>query len=167
MLIPCELCMSRIWWQQCTRGQTTCVLLLMCYTVSNVMHAYIAHLPLVSISQNFASDSYAIIKFKLSCTVASYNVSSVQYFCVQPWLYFDNKPCCCQCVCVFTSWYDSPYLTSPFLHPRCFYMRLSSLLTFVRLMHCNRSRMFYSHTYIQLPLQKLIRRYISQYILFH
>ena len=45
-------CIRRIhrWWGM--RGQTTHVLLFACYTACNMIHAYIAHVLLVSISQN-------------------------------------------------------------------------------------------------------------------
>ena len=76
-----------------------------------------ALLLLASISQNFASDLHTSLKFKLSCTVASYNVSSVWYLCVQyvkPLLHFDIRPCCHQSVHAFTSWYDSPLFDCTF-----------------------------------------------------
>ena len=37
---------------------------------AKVIHAYIALVLLMSISQNFLSDLHASVKFKLSCTVA-------------------------------------------------------------------------------------------------
>ena len=49
--------------------KTTCMLLLACYTARNMILAYITHMLLVSILQNFMSDLHASIKFKLSYTV--------------------------------------------------------------------------------------------------
>ena len=45
------------------------MLLLVCYTAHIVIRAYIAHMLLMSILQNFSSNSHAGVKFKLSCTV--------------------------------------------------------------------------------------------------
>ena len=56
------------------RLQTTSVLLCTCYTACNVIHAYIVHVLLASILQNFLSDSHASVKFKLSCTVITHNL---------------------------------------------------------------------------------------------
>ena len=53
------------------RGQTTHVLLLVCYTARNVICAYIARVLLASTLQNFSCDSHVSVKFKLSCTVAT------------------------------------------------------------------------------------------------
>ena len=50
--------------------KSTCMLLLTCYTAHNIIRAYIVCVLLASISQNFLSDSYASVKFKMSCTVA-------------------------------------------------------------------------------------------------
>ena len=52
---------------------TTYVLLLTCYTAHNVMRAYFVRMLHTSILQNFSSDLHANVKFKLSCTVRSYN----------------------------------------------------------------------------------------------
>ena len=56
------------WWRS-TWGQTTSVLLLICYTVCNMIQAYIACVLLASILWHFSCDSHASVKFKLSCTV--------------------------------------------------------------------------------------------------
>ena len=40
---------------------------------TNVIRAYIALMLLVSISQNFSSNSHVSVKFKLSCTVPHKN----------------------------------------------------------------------------------------------
>ena len=50
------------------------MLLCACYTARNVIHAYIVHVLLVSILQNFLSDSHASVKFKLNCTVVTHNL---------------------------------------------------------------------------------------------
>ena len=69
MLILCVLCISMIQWWQGMKLQATCVLLLMCYTACNVICIYIGCVLLVSISQNFLSNSHVSVKFKLSCAV--------------------------------------------------------------------------------------------------
>ena len=56
-LILFVLCMSRILWWQGTRGQTTGVLLLACYTAYNVIRVYIVRMLLTSISHASSSDS--------------------------------------------------------------------------------------------------------------
>ena len=48
-----------------------CMLLLVCYTAHNVIHAYIVHVLQASILQNFSSDLHASVKFKLSSTIAN------------------------------------------------------------------------------------------------
>ena len=59
-------CMSRIQWWQGMRGQSTCILLLVCYTACNVIHTYIACMLLASILWKFSS---TCVNFKFSCTV--------------------------------------------------------------------------------------------------
>ena len=53
------------------------------------------------------------------------------------------------------------YLTAPFLHRRVFLHEI--IITFVRVMHCYRSRIFHSEFFTH---AKLIRRYVSQCISF-
>ena len=56
-------------------GKAWEVKLYMCYCSSaNVIHVYIAHMLLTSISQNFLRDSHVSVKYKMSCTVAGTSV---------------------------------------------------------------------------------------------
>ena len=156
--------MSRIRWWWGARGQTTRVLLLVCYTARNMIMYIHALLLLTSISQNFASDLHTSVKFKLSCTVASYNVSSVWYLCVQyvkPLLHFDIRPCCHQSAHAFTSWYGSPLLDCTFLHWRVFMHEI--IITFVRVMHCYRSRSFYAEFFTRAEVDKKICMSVSAF----
>ena len=75
-----------------------------------------------------------------------------------PWPYFDIRSCCHQSVRAFTSRYV--YLAAPFLHRRCF---VWDIITIVRFMHCNRSRIIDSHT----ANSAEVDRYISQCTFFH
>ena len=56
--------LSRIRWWQGTRGQTTYMILLACYTARNMIHAYIYCLHATrEYLANFSSDSYVSVKF--------------------------------------------------------------------------------------------------------
>ena len=85
MLILHVLCMSRIKWWQGMRGQTTHVLLLMCYIACNVIHVCIAYVQLESVLKNFSSYfiyTFVNVKFKLSCTISEfivYNSKNIYY----------------------------------------------------------------------------------------
>ena len=70
-------------------GQAAHVLLLACFTARNVMHAYFARLLLVSILQDFSTDAYVSVQFKLSCAVAVIDPYSLFKFIIfKLFLYF-------------------------------------------------------------------------------